>query len=146
MSSCLGCRRKAKGEDTEALLPAYDDDTVRKRALHAKLHSYQMFRALSVGYMPSTEQVIINLRTLLASSFFEANNPDLSDSGVLLVKYARRWLQQFIDLLRTKNGEDQIQDIIWGTSKSKVQLDTRRIASKASVARQKADASAGTLT
>lgn len=146
MLSCFGCGRKQRSDDTEALLPTYDDDTARQRALHAKLHSFQMLRALSTGYMPSTEQVIINLRTILASNLLKADNPDLSDSGVLLVKYVRRWLQNFIELLRSKNSDDEIQDIIWGISKSKMHVNADRLASRASVSRQRADARAGTET
>ena len=143
MSSCFGLRRKAKDDDTEALLPAYQDDTSRERSLHAKLHTFQMLRALSIGYMPSTEQVIINLRVLLASDILNPDNPDLSDSGILLVKYCKRWLQQFIELLREKNEEDQIQDLVWCASKSRVKVDTNRLAKSASAAKKGADASAG---
>ena len=41
MSSCFGFR-KSKGEDTEALLPQYADDTSLQRSLHQKMHTYQM--------------------------------------------------------------------------------------------------------
>ena len=146
MSSCLGFRRKSNDEDTEALLPKYGDDTSRKRSLHAKMHTYQMLRALSLGYMPSTEQIIINLRTVLASDVLNPENPDLSDSGILLVKYSKRWLQQLIDLFRIRNDENQIQEFIWCASKSKVLLDTKGIAESASVAKKKADGNAGSYS
>ena len=142
MSSCFGFR-KPKGEDTEALLPLYQDDTTLQRRMHQKMHSYQMFRALSKGFMPSTEQLIINLRTLLASDVLNPDNPDLSDSGRLLLKSAKQWLTQFIELLRHKNDEDQIQDFVWFLSKSRVSLDTNDIANTASKVKAKADASAG---
>lgn len=142
MSSCFGWRKK-KGEDTEALLPEYNDDTALQRALHQKMHSYQMIRALSKGYMPSTEQLIINLRTLLASDVLNPENPDLSDSGRRLVKYSKQWLMQFIELLRNKIDRDQIQDFIWFLSKSKISLDTEDLANTASKAKARADASAG---
>lgn len=144
MSSCCGWRKK-KGEDTEALLPKYNDDTALQRALHQKMHSYQMIRALSKGYMPSTEQLIINLRSLLASDVLNPDNPDLSDSGRRLIKYSKQWLMQFIELLRNKNDKDQIQDFIWFLSKSKISLDTEDLANTASKAKARADASAGML-
>lgn len=75
MSSCFGSRKR-KGEDTEALLPLYANDTSLQRTLHQKMHTYQMLRAISKGFMPSTEQVIVNLRTLLASDFLNPDNPD----------------------------------------------------------------------
>ncbi|MCJ1243615.1 hypothetical protein MMC30_000812 [Trapelia coarctata] len=141
MSSCFGWRKK-KGEDTEALLPEYNDDTALQRALHQKMHSYQMVRALSKGYMPSTEQLIINLRTLLASDVLNPDNPDLSDSGRRLIKYSKQWLIQFIELLRNKNDKDQIQDFIWFLSKSRISLDTEDLANTASKVKARADASA----
>ena len=142
MSSCFGLR-KTRGEDTEALLPQYADDTSLQRTLHQKMHSYQMIRALSKGYMPSTEQLIINLRTLLASNILNPDNPDLSDSGRLLVKYSKQWLAEFIELLRHKNNNDQIQDFIWFLSNSKISLDTDHLAKSASNVKAKADATAG---
>ena len=93
--------------------------------------------------MPSTEQLIINLRTLLASDVLNPNNPDLSDSGRLLLKFSKQWLLQLIETLRHKNESDQIQDFVWFLSKSRVSLDTRDIARKASNVKAKADATAG---
>lgn len=142
MSSCLGFR-KSKGDDTEALLPQYDDDTSLQRSLHQKLHTYQMLRALSLGFLPSTEQIIVNLRTLLASDVLNHNNPDLSDSGRYLLLFTKQWLKQFIETLRHKNDQDQIQDFIWYLSKSKVSLDTNALADSASKVKARADATAG---
>ena len=143
MSSCCGIRRKAKSEDTEALIPSYADDTSLQRNLHQKMHTYQMLRALFTGFIPSTEQIILNVRTLLASDFLNPDNPDLSDSGRLLLKHCKRWLQQFIETLRHKNNEDQIQDFVWFLSKSRISLDTEDLAKSASNIKAKADASAG---
>jgi len=143
MSSCFGSR-KSKGQDTEALLPQYADETDLQRSLHQKMHTYQMLRALSAGFMPSTEQVIINLRTLLAADFLNPDNPDLSDSGRLLLKFTKQWLSQFIEALRNKNDADQIQDFIWFLSKSRIYLDTEDLANSASKVKSKADATAGT--
>lgn len=93
--------------------------------------------------MPSTEQLIINLRTLLASDILNPDNPDLSDSGRLLLKFTKRWLLQFIETLRHKNDSDQIQDFIWFLTKSRISLDTEDIAKNASNVKAKADATAG---
>jgi len=73
LASCCGLGRK-RGDDTDPLLPRYQDETDRQRALHQKLHTYQMLRAFSKGYMPSNEQTIVNLRTLLASDLLNPNN------------------------------------------------------------------------
>ena len=145
MSSCLGFR-KSRNDDTDPLLPQYNDDTTLQRKLHQKLHSYQMIRALTKGYMPSTEQLVINLRTFLASDILNPHNPQLSESGRLLVKYTKQWLTDFIELLRHKNDADQIQDFIWFLSKSNIHVDTGDLVARTSTVRARADASAGELT
>ena len=93
--------------------------------------------------MPSTQQLIVNLRTLLASDVLNPENPDLSDSGRLLLKFTKRWLSQLIEALRRKNDSDQIQDLIWFLSKSSISLDTEDIVKTASDVKAKADATAG---
>ena len=145
MSSCFGLCSKRKEEDTEALLPQYDDDTSLQRQLHQKMHTYQMIRALSKGYMPSTEQLIVNLRTLLALDVLNPDNPDLSDSGRLLVKYTKQWFTEFIEMVRHKNSNDLIQDFIWFLTKSRIAVDTDEIVRSASKVRAKADSRAGIL-
>ncbi|KAK4497961.1 hypothetical protein PRZ48_010617 [Zasmidium cellare] len=139
MSSCFGFRKKVSASDREPLLPQYEDDTELQRKLHQKLHTYQMFRALSKGFMPSTEQIIINLRTILASDVLNADNEDLSNSGRRLVKLTRQWLQQFMDLIQHKNDRDQIQDIIWFLSKSRISVDVEDIAERARKSKAQAD-------
>ncbi|KAL8912911.1 MAG: hypothetical protein Q9171_002205 [Xanthocarpia ochracea] len=142
MSSCFGLRKSKREEDTEALLPQYKDDTSMQRSVHQKMHTYQMYRALSKGFMPSNEQLVVNLRTLLAADILNPDNPELSDSGRLLVKYTKQWLAEFIELLRNKNDNDAIQDFIWFLSKSRVSLDTEDLANRASKVKSKADATA----
>jgi hypothetical protein len=102
-----------------------------------------MIRALSKGFMPSTEQTIINLRTLLASDVLNPETPGLSESGRKLMKYSKQWLQQFIDLLRNKNDGDQIQDFIWFLIHARISVDTDDLIQTATSTRAKADASAG---
>ncbi len=142
LTTCFGLR-KPHDSDTDPLLPQYNDDTTLQRNIHQRLHTYLMLRALSQGYMPSTEQLIVNLRTLLASDVLNPRNPGLSESGRLLTKYTKQLLTDFIELLRHKNDRDQIQDFIWYLTKSRVQVDTERLADAAASARAKADTSAG---
>jgi len=144
MSSCFGSRKTSRNSDTEPLLPQYADDTSLQRAAHQKMHSYQMLRALSKGFMPSTEQVIINLRTLLASDVLNPETPGLSESGRKLVKYMKQWVAQFIELVKNKNDGDQIQDFIWYIIHARLQIDTGDLVKTATSTRSKADASAGT--
>ncbi|KAL6710576.1 hypothetical protein ACN47E_008624 [Coniothyrium glycines] len=140
LSSCFGSRKP--GEDQRPLLPQYRDDTVLQREVHQKLHSYQMWRALSMGYMPSNEQAITNLRSLLSADILNPENPDLTDSGRLLVKYTKQWLHQFIETLGHKNSEDQIQDFIWYLSKARISIDVEDIARRTTRSKAKADATA----
>ena len=114
-----------------------------QRRVHQKLHSYQMLRALSKGYMPSNDQLIVNLRTLLASDVLNTNDAELSESGRLLVKYGKQWVNQFIELLSNKNSEDQIQDFIWFLTKSKITVDARDIAKRTNKIKARADTAAG---
>lgn len=105
-----------------------------------------MVRALGKGYMPSNEQLIINLRTLLAADILNPDNPELSDSGRLLVKFTKQWLHQFIELLQNKNSADQIQDFLWYLSKARVEVDVADIARSATRSKAKADTFAGKFT
>lgn len=141
LSSCFGSRKR--DSDRQPLLPQYeDDDTKLQHELHKKLHSYQQVRALTKGYMPSNEQIIINLRTILAADILNPENTDLSDSGRVLVKYTKQWLKQFMDLMEHKNGKDQIQDLLWYLSKSRIDVDVEDLARRAKSSKTKADTAA----
>jgi hypothetical protein len=141
-SSCFGGRRSARDNEREPLLPQYHEDTSRQARLHEKLHSYQMVKALGHGYMPSNEQTITLLRTLLAADAFNTDLSDLSDSGRALILDLKLWLKQFIEILQHKNSKDQIQDFIWYLTKARLQVDTADIAARASVSKAKADTAA----
>ena len=141
-SSCFG-RKSQRDADREPLLPQYEDvDTQMQARLKEKLHTYQMLRALTKGSMPSTEQAIINLRTILASDVLQASNADLSPAGRDLIRHCRNFLKLFIEFLRNKNSEDQIQDFIWYLTKSRISLDVNDISHQASKVKARADATA----
>ncbi|KAI2634749.1 hypothetical protein GGS26DRAFT_523025 [Hypomontagnella submonticulosa] len=142
LSSCFGLRKKSSDPELEPLLPQYEQDTHLQRELYRKLHSYQMLRALTKGYMPSTEQTIVNLRTLLASDILNPENPDLSNSGRRLVRLTKLWLQQFITLLEHKNSKDQLQDLIWFITKSRISVDLDDLTSRAKKTKTRADIAA----
>ncbi|KAF9885280.1 hypothetical protein FE257_013078 [Aspergillus nanangensis] len=128
--------------ETEPLLPRYEEDTGRQRLLHQKLHTYQMLRALSEGYMPSNEQVIINLRTLLSTELLNPRSQEIGSICRQLIRDCRIWIQVFIELLREKNDDDKVQEFLWHLSKSKASLDPRQIAEQASHAKARADTKA----
>jgi hypothetical protein len=146
MSSCFGfCNSSDDDGEREPLLPVYEDDTSLQRAVHAKLHTYQMLRALSKGFMPSTEQTIVNLRTLLSSDVLNPATPGLSESGRKLAKYSKQLLQEFIDLLRNKNNEDKLQDFIWLLLNTRVDINAEDLIRTVGDTKAKADATAGML-
>ncbi|KAI1423412.1 hypothetical protein F5Y12DRAFT_535130 [Xylaria sp. FL1777] len=141
-SSCFGLRKDDTDPEQQPLLPQYEQDTHLQQELTRKLHSYQMCRALSRGYMPSTKQTVVNLRTLLASDVLNPDNPDLSGSGRRLARLTKQWLQQFIVLLNNKNSKDQLQDLIWFLAKSRVSVDVDDLSTRAKNAKTKADTAA----
>ncbi|KAI1206688.1 uncharacterized protein F4807DRAFT_437909 [Annulohypoxylon truncatum] len=142
MSSCFGFRKRDTDPEREPLLPQYEQDTHLQRELYRKLHSYQMLKALTKGFMPSTEQTIVNLRTFLASDILNPENPDLSNSGRRLVRLTKLWLQQFITLLQHKNDKDQLQDLVWFLSKSQISVDVDDLTSRVKKTKTKADIAA----
>ncbi|KAB8258082.1 hypothetical protein BDV32DRAFT_126354 [Aspergillus pseudonomiae] len=129
-------------QETEPLLPRYEEDTTLQRRLHQKLHSFQMLRALSEGYLPSTDQVIINLRTLLASDILNPRTQDIGSVGRQLIRDCRIWIQVFIELLRDKNSDDKLQEFLWHLSRSRVSLDRGQVAQHASHVKARQDTKA----
>ncbi|PLN76048.1 hypothetical protein BDW42DRAFT_197410 [Aspergillus taichungensis] len=128
--------------EREPLLPRYEEDTTRQRRLHQKLHTYQMLRALAEGYMPSTDQTVVHLRTLLASDVLNPRNLEIGSVGRQLIRDARLWIQLFIDLLHQKNGDDQLQQLLWHLARSRVALDPTRVSQHAAHKRATADTKA----
>ncbi|KAH6603660.1 hypothetical protein Trco_008435 [Trichoderma cornu-damae] len=131
--------RRRQDEEHQPLLPQYGEDTERQARLHEKLHTYQMLRALSNGYMPSNEQVITHLRTLLSAGMLDPQAAGLSPSGRALVRTARMWLGELIDLLKAKNSGDQVQDFLWHLSKARLQVDPSHLRAGAAAAKMEAD-------
>lgn len=130
-------------QETEPLLPRYEEDAPRNQRLQHKLRSYQMVRALSQGYMPSTDQIIVNLRRLLASDLLNSRHEDIGAVGRQMIRDLRLWIQVLIDFLREKNEDDRLQEFIWELSRSRAALDTGRISERASNAGAQADTKAG---
>jgi hypothetical protein len=143
LSSCFGGRRsRTEDPERQPLLAQYDEDTVLQARLHEKLHSYQILRALRDGFMPSNEQAIAILRSLLAADILNPYMSELSPSGRKIVADTRLWIEQFIKLLHNKNDKDQIQDFIWYLAKTRLDVDSAAIAAKASASKTSADAAA----
>lgn len=132
--------------ETEPLLPRYDENASQHRRLQNKLRTYQMIRALSQGYMPSNDQIIVNLRRLLASDLLNSRHEDIGPVCRQLIRDARLWIQVLIDFLREKNSDDQLQEFLWHLSRSRASIDVDRISERASSAKSRANPSAGTAS
>ncbi|KAL1952751.1 hypothetical protein VTO42DRAFT_4292 [Malbranchea cinnamomea] len=141
MWSCCRSRKPQSGE-TEPLLPQHENETTLQRRLDEKLRLYEMLRALSRGFLPTTEQCVAQLRVLLASDLLNPNNPGLSLAGRQLARDCRACLRTFMDVLQEKNGKDQLQEFLWQFSQSKASVDRDDLAARASMARARADTAA----
>ncbi|KAG0640010.1 hypothetical protein HOY80DRAFT_1136379 [Tuber brumale] len=117
--------------DTRPLLADYDAATTLQHKAAAKLHTYQMLRAIFKGYYPSTEQLVVHLRTLLSADVLHPTNPQLSAEGRRLVRHMRRLIEEFIEFLRDKNSEDQIQEFLWCVTRARAGLDVGDIMQRA---------------
>ncbi|KJZ70668.1 hypothetical protein HIM_09941 [Hirsutella minnesotensis 3608] len=143
MLSCFGIRKShSRDGEREPLLPQYNDDTSRETRLHEKLHTYQMLRAVSKGYMPSNEQAIVHLRSLLSADVLNPDLLELSPSGRALIRSTKMWITQLIELLQHKSGQNQIQDFVWYLTKARLDIDFGEIGARAAASKAKADASA----
>ncbi|EEP75982.1 predicted protein [Uncinocarpus reesii 1704] len=141
MLSCCKPRKPSNGE-TQPLLPQHDANTQMQRELQDKLHGYEMVRAVYSGFMPSTAQTVSHLRAFLVSDLLNPDNQTLSKAGRKLSQDCRAWIRVFIEALEDKNGGDQVQEIIWNFSKSRVSVDTADLAGKASLSKAQADTAA----
>lgn len=131
MSFCGLCGSRSDYDDADAhedgerrpLLANGDEETAHQRALHQKLHTYQMVQAIADGFIPSTTQVAANLRRVLPEGEDRRRRSDLSVSGQRLSVLGERWVDQLITLLEHKNGGDQIQDFAWCVRKARLNVD-----------------------
>ncbi|KAM5439887.1 hypothetical protein MferCBS31731_004298 [Microsporum ferrugineum] len=138
MLSCCKSRKDTSGE-REPLLPVSEAETELQRRAKEKFRQYEMLRALSAGYMPSTEQAAALLRLVLVSDLLNPDNPMLSPSGGKIAKDCRAWIRVFIALLREKNNRDQLQEIIHQCVNSNTSINTAQIGSAASTSKARAD-------
>lgn len=128
--------------ETEPLLPRYDENASQHRRLQSKLRTYQMVRALSQGYMPSNDQIIVNLRRLLASDLLNSRHEDIGPVCRQLIRDSRLWIQVLIDFLCEKNSDDQLQEFLWHLSQSRASINVDRISERASSAKSRANPNA----
>lgn len=119
---CGGSRSDYEDADDgerRPLLANGDEETAHQRALHRKLHTYQMVKAMREGYLPSTQQLVKNVGRLRG----DARPSGLSVSGQHLSALSGRWLDQLALLLENKNGGDQIQDFAWCVRRARLDVN-----------------------
>ncbi|KAI5306122.1 hypothetical protein KEM56_002154 [Ascosphaera pollenicola] len=108
------CLAEGDSAEREPLLPQHEpQDTVAQRLVRDKLRLHFVRKAFRAGYMPSTEQLVGNLRALSAADFLNPKHSRLGPSGQLFLKDLTRCIDQLITLLLEKNADDALQDIIW---------------------------------
>lgn len=130
--------------EMEPLLPRYENESITQSRVRQKLRSYQKLCALAAGYMPSTEQTVAHLRAVLASDVLNHRNQDLGAAGRQILLDSRNWLQVAVDVLRDKNGDDQLQEFLFHLARSRASLDPAKLSRQASSSRTHADTKAGT--
>ncbi|EFX00214.1 hypothetical protein CMQ_7216 [Grosmannia clavigera kw1407] len=109
--------------------PGDTDDTALQQRVRQKLQTFQMLQATTQGYFPSTKQLTDYINTLLKDPEMDVARR-LSPSGKKLLRLSREWSTQLVDLLRNKNGGDQIQDFAWYVSRSSVSVDLKDVRHK----------------
>lgn len=142
-SKMMSFLRGQRGNDAERepLLPRHSHDTALQTSVDKKLESYAILKALSKGYLPSNEQIISHLRRNAAA--LDAVPRDISGPGRALTRDAKHLLEDIINLLRNKNGADQIQDFACCISQARLDVDTEDIRERVQSARPRADVAAG---
>lgn len=134
--------------ESDPLLPRYEDQGDHPplgQRLQPKLRTYEALRALSQGYMPSNDQIIFNLRRLLALDLLNARHPDIGTAGRQIIRDLRRCIKVLIDFLHEKNADDRLQEFLWRLARSRAAVDTERVSWRASNARARVDTGAGIL-
>ncbi|KAK6350886.1 hypothetical protein TWF718_004068 [Orbilia javanica] len=101
--------------------------TGHQRNLEKKLRTYLLLRALASGYLPSTEQSVVLLRKFLASGFLAPDNQNLTHDGRKIITLNRRLVNQLIELIRTKNSGDEVQNFVWAARKARLYIDLQGV-------------------
>lgn len=144
MLSCLGCGDESQADaERQPLLPQHNDAETRQSRLQEKLHTYQMIRAASNGYMPANKQLIGHLKAAANSNILNPTDSyKLSPSGRHLLRTTRLWLTQIVSLLESKNSDDKIQDFVWYLRTIDVKGNAKAVGGNLSKGKQKANTAA----
>ncbi|KAL5612688.1 hypothetical protein BROUX41_004221 [Berkeleyomyces rouxiae] len=135
--SCLG------GADDDSIHDGASNSRVPDAVHEAnaqKLHTYNIYRALKLGHMPSTDQILVYLKDIERSEAL-SDEEGLSQDGRVLLRLFRRWIAESSELLENKNGQDQLQSFLWYARKADFKGGRSAVASVAG-AKNKADARA----
>lgn len=135
--------RRGRGDDRERepLLPRHNHETDLQASLHEKLHTYQILRALSRGYLPSNEQLVAQLRR--ATDVLRTVPPGMSATGKELILSTIAHLESLIGFFEDKNSGDQIQDFLWYITKARLSLDAEDLGNRLQELRPRAELATG---
>lgn len=119
----LSFLRGERGDQRERqpLLPRHHQDTSLQTSIEDKLHSFQILKALSDGYMPSNEQLVGHLRH--AIDVLRTVPAGTSSTGKEFIRSFREHLKQLVAFFENKNSADQIQDFLWYAAKARLSID-----------------------
>jgi hypothetical protein len=129
--------------EQEPLLPQHNGDTTLQANASQKLHTYQMARALSQGFMPSNEQTVALLHRAAETVHFIPRNT--SQSGRALVRHSREIIEQLTAFLEKKNVNDRIQDTLWYLLNTKLDLDSQGLRERIDEAQPRSNLVGGAL-
>lgn len=128
--------------ETQALLQHDDSPTA---ILSKKLRTLMQYNALKQGYVPSTSQIQEHLAAVAQSPLLNTNQRGLSRQTKKVLEDARLFVKAFSALVREKNDDDVIQQIIWDLRGASLhnELDGDIFEARISAASAKADAKTG---
>jgi len=66
--------------------------------------------------MPSTDQIVAHLKWIMKQDVLNPYNTGLSPDGKKLIELIRSLLNDFVLLLKEKNGKNELQEILWSLS------------------------------
>lgn len=137
----IHCAARAMSE-SQALLQHDDSPTA---LLAKKLRTLMQYDALQQGYLPATSQIQEHLAATIQSPVLNVNQRGLSRQTKKVLEDARQFVRAAGTLIRDKNQDDIIQEIVWnlrGASLS-TDIDGDVFAARLDAATAKADAKTG---
>lgn len=128
--------------ETQALLQHDDSPTA---LLSKKLRTLMQYNALKQGYEPATSQIQEHLAAISQSPLLNTNQRGLSRQTKKVLEDARLFIKAASALIKEKNHDDLIQDIMWNLRGASVEneFDGDMFEARISAVAARADAKTG---